>query len=374
MALGNGMFSTVAYLRISNPTAAPISGAYALLDDQGTYFVPFGNAIIAVRDQQPNQVSARDSDIEKVGDFLPRLDSGDMIIGMNMTHDGYLTYATQQGHVGIVSREFADGVVPKVQVQTQLPNSQQVRNSIAVDEQGGIYVVSNTFMNRVQWTGTTLSIRESDGAWRSSYQANTNGSGSTPTLMGSPVAADKLVVITDGQLPMNVVAFWRDTIPADAVQLTGRDKRIAAEVPVNFGDRNAQSQQSVVVGGYGAVVVNNRPRAGSVTATLPPYGIQKFQWNPTRNTLDSTWVNTQLSFPNGIPALSLSSNLVYAVGYRVQQNSWAVEAVDWTTGQSVFSRTLGVGSSANSFYAGMSITDGRSLLTGSASGIYYLQP
>jgi hypothetical protein len=374
MALGGGMFTKVAYLSINSTTDTLLSGAYAFLDPQGTFFVPFGNTIVAVRDQQPSQLSARDSAIIKVGEFSPPLNAGDIIVGMNITYNGYLAYATQQGQVGIVSREFANGTTAKTQVQIQLPGTQQVRNSIAVDEQGGIYIVSNTFMNRVQWTGTTLSVQGADGAWRASYTGNTNGSGSTPTLMGTPTDLDQLVVITDGQLPMNLVAFWRNRIPTDAVPLAGKDKRIAAEVPVSFGDRNAQSQQSVVVGGYGAVVVNNNPQKGSATATRPPYGIQKFQWDPTRNTLSSAWVNTQLSFPNGIPALSLSSNLVYAVGYRVQQNSWTAEAVDWTTGQSVFSKPLGVGPSANSLYAGMSITDGRSLITGSASGIYYLQP
>ena len=60
---------------------------------------------------------------------------------------------------------------------------------------------------------------------------------------------------------MKLVAFWRDEIPSDAQQVVGYDKRIAGvhEVTCGLGTSTEwiQSEQSVVVGGYDAFVVNN---------------------------------------------------------------------------------------------------------------------
>ena len=91
-----------------------------------------------------------------------------------------------------------------------------------------------------------------------------SGTGSTPTLMGFGADADKLVVITDGAKRMNLVAFWRDQIPDDFVQKLGTaSRRIAGQISVNCGLPQTtewiQSEQSVVVSGYGAFVVNNIP-------------------------------------------------------------------------------------------------------------------
>ncbi|MCS3156088.1 hypothetical protein NXY07_00860 (plasmid) [Phocaeicola dorei] len=110
---------------------------------------------------------------------------------------------------------------------------------------------------------------EHDGAWQAYYDGGPqapciklgHGTGSTPTLMGFGQDKDKLVVITDGSKRMKLVAFWRDEIPSDAQQVAGYDKRIAGvhEVTCGLGTSTEwiQSEQSVVVGGYDAFVVNN---------------------------------------------------------------------------------------------------------------------
>ena len=60
---------------------------------------------------------------------------------------------------------------------------------------------------------------------------------------------------------MNVVLFWRDEIPEGWQQLPGApSRRIAGMLPAHMGGLKAiQSEQSVVVAGYGAAVVNNEP-------------------------------------------------------------------------------------------------------------------
>lgn len=105
---------------------------------------------------------------------------------------------------------------------------EEISNSIACDEENGIYIVTSKNMHRVQWTGTQLSTNTTDGAWTSKYETGNNasgirlgeGSGSTPTLMGFG-SNDKFVVITDGQELMHVVLFWRGAIPDDWIQLPG---------------------------------------------------------------------------------------------------------------------------------------------------------
>ena len=149
-------------------------------------------------------------------------------------------------------------------------------NSIALDEKNGIYVASNTIMRKLVWTGTTLSDKESDGAWSSPYDYSvqppiikvSNGTGSTPTLMGFGNDPDKLVVITDGAKQMKLVAFWRDQIPEGFVQKAGTaSRRIAGQIKATCGFTTLpewiQSEQSVVVSGYGAFVVNNIPETVS---------------------------------------------------------------------------------------------------------------
>ena len=168
-------------------------------------------------------------------------------------------------------------------------------------------------------------------AWRAAYDSAEDvpspirlgpGSGSTPSLMGTKADDDRFVVITDGDTVMNMTYFWRDEIPADWEQIEGTlSRRIAGQLPANFGDpevEQAQSEQSVVVAGYGAVVVNNQARNVPDTETgqvvliyssflgndplFQPFGMQKFEWDPDARELKNAWVNTTISSPNSVLA------------------------------------------------------------------------
>ncbi len=110
--------------------------------------------------------------------------------------------------------------------------------------------------SRVLWTGSELTLDPASGAWRAAYEIGAGqqggrlgkGSGSTPTLMGTG-DGDRFVVITDGQDVMHLVLMWRDDIPSGWEPIApGKDLRIAAEVPVTFGNPDAEvaySEQSV---------------------------------------------------------------------------------------------------------------------------------
>ncbi len=359
------------------------TGAYTLVDRNGIFYGAYFNRIYSFGDAVPGEAG---SAIEIKSEYIipPEKLHGenDFIIGLTLLYDGMLAFATSRGTVGVVSRSFDN------EHYLNLGEDEETSNSIAACEKNGIYVVTNNFMYRVQWTGAKLSIDENVGGWRSGYETGDNatglrlgnGSGATPSLMGTE-GQDKFVVITDGQQLMHLVLFWRDTIPEDWQQLEGtRDRRIAAQVPVNFGDSEAKqslSEQSVCVRGYGALVVNNllgieleKPALNILISGIPriaPRGAEKFVWNHDTRTLSSAWVNTTVSLPNGIPAMSAATNLAYCIGQR--NGVWNVEAIDWTTGTSTFYSSLGRRMKYNSAYSAMEIGSGGHLFSGSLKGV-----
>ncbi|MCB0221202.1 MAG: hypothetical protein KDH09_16000 [Chrysiogenetes bacterium] len=367
-----------------------LSGAYTVLDKNGVFYAPQGTKLRAFTDATSGKPF---SGIVKIAEFqLPAsalASSSDSLVGLNMTWDGKLAFATAEGIVGIINRNFTG-------LQTiALGEGEEVSNSIAVDEDGGIYVVTSKHMHRVQWDGSSLSI-----AWTADYEVGPEeqvggrlgaGSGATPSLMGTG-NQDKFVVITDGEALMNLVLFWRDEIPADWQPIApGKDRRIAAEVPVTFGDPSATtsvSEQSVLVRGYGAMVVNNDygfdlpkwlpdlfNQLLVALTNLPeyaPYGAEKFVWNPATRKLNSAWANPSVSCPNGIPTMSTATNLAYCIGQR--STKWTLEGIDWDTGASVFHKNLGYLPRYNSAYAATEIGPNREIVSGTFTGIIRLQP
>src|SRR5207244_2442481 len=128
-----------------------------------------------------------------------------------------------------------------------------------------IYFASDKVMRKAVWKDGKLSTDEADGGWASPYDFGRQppavkfgiGTGSTPTLMGYGKDTDELVVITDGSDHMKLVAFWRNKIPDGFQQKPDtKSNRIADQIQVTAGLDNPpefiQSEQSVVVNGYGA--------------------------------------------------------------------------------------------------------------------------
>jgi hypothetical protein len=179
--------------------------------------------------------------------------------------------------------------------------------------------------------------------------------------------------------------FWRDGIPDDWKQLPGApSRRIAGIGPANMGDvdrTDIQTEQSITVSGYGAMTVNNEPASlpPGVPATASrglafflghdptytPYGLHKYRWDPVSRELTQAWVNTEVSSPNSVPYVSQSSDLVYTCGIR--DGRWTIEAVDWTTGESVFHYVMG-GSQFNTLGAGITLDEAGRLLFGTIFG------
>jgi hypothetical protein len=282
-------------------------------------------------------------------------------MAMSITYDGRVILVTSDGRVFAVSRDL------KEQDMVALPGNDAkgsggymgafVRNGIAVDDEGGIYVVTQKHMHRVQWTGEKLSLDPEHGAWSTVYKNGERGSGTTPTLMGWGDGKDKLVVITDGEEKVSVNFYWRDNIPADWKGLDGHPRRLAGTIPLSFGENgpeNFEVEGSPMVYGYGVFFPNDTsatppPRQGAPDRDIfakyhsivaDEYIIRggvRYNWIPGSRRVAQAWM-TPLELAPSI-CTHAANDLVYCFGRR--KNEYSMEALSWQTGEPVFHYLLG---------------------------------
>ncbi len=351
-----------------------LSGVYTLLDADNTYYIADKNGVVtAYGDADPTDPA---SPIVVRGSFRMPEEATGFTVGMNMTYDGWLIVPTEHGFVVAVSRDLSQSFVGRLlhsegaaDKATKPTGYGWVRNGAAVDKDGGIYIASQAHMHKLVWTGQGFSTDPKTGAWSVPYLNSWgHGTGATPSLMGFG-EEDQFVVITDGEPLMNVVLFWRNGIPDDWTTLPGAPhRRIAGMQPADMGNqglKEVQSEQAVVVAGYGALVVNNEPRDApwwlpsrahrllvSYLGSAPahqPYGVQKFEWNPETRQFTEAWVNTSVSSPSCVPIVSHDSDRVYLIGAR--SNRWTLEVLEWSSGESAYHSVIG-GQRYNPFFSG----------------------
>ncbi|NND82552.1 MAG: hypothetical protein HKN50_09005 [Gammaproteobacteria bacterium] len=359
-----------------------LASVYTVLDHTNTYFIANKNGYIEAFGDTIAGDPHSGIELKRRFDFPESLTGFGM--GINMTYDGWLVLVTEHGYLLALKPDFSEYRISRLQhaegaehKATRSPGYGWVRNAPAIGKDGGVYVASQEYMHKVVWDGDQFRTAESDGAWAVHYD-NTwgHGTGATPSLMGFGPEADRLVVITDGNPRMNLVLYWRDEIPADWQGLPGQHRRVAGVLAVTMGEQNLseiQSEQSVVVEGYGALVVNNMPRnipwyfperaSGLLLSFLgsnpkhQPYGVQKFVWQAQTNELQNAWVNNGVSSPSTVPIVSQLNNKVYLVGAR--DNQWTLESMDWHSGEAQFHYLIG-GQRYNPLYSGTLLDeDGR---------------
>lgn len=376
-----------------NPMYAIASGNYVLCDKDNYAYTNIGTNIARYRLVDPAQPE-KGIMLDKQLDIRDQVAGAWTLVGVVMTYDGYLVVGYNQGLV------IVDRGLTRIVDSCPLPEGQVLTNSIAIDEQNGIYVASNSqqengsgVMQKIVWKNGHLSTDEADGAWKANYDGGPNapsikmgtGTGSTPTLMGFGDDEDKLVVITDGAKRMKLIAFWRDEIPADAKEVVAGNPRIADAFEVSCGlpkeTEWIQSEQSVVCAGYGAFVVNNilsstkttGDKVVDVLAIGPlidsPEGVERLRWNTASNSWESVWSRGDVSSPSMIPAVSTASEMVFVNGYS-QADGWEVTGLDWNTGTTRHRVIFGDTSRGNGTYAIIQYFENGDLLFNSVSGPY----
>jgi len=326
-----------------------INGVYNMFDRDGFHYCVFGGTkVLKSTDDNKVRDSVRIVKAVDVAAAMPPAEAKAIsrIIGLNMTYDGHIA-AAAPGALVVLDRDL------NVKSYVAFPG-EAVDNNIAIDERNGIYVVTSRRMLKVIWSGQKLSTDEKDGAWESGYEwipdeealaagSISRGSGTTPTLMGFGNDPDKFVVIADAaRSGTNLVAFWRDDIPADFQQKPGtKSRRIADQARIEISQITIEPSPNVL--GYGAAVINGSypkpvkypgaPNAFTAGVTRPaPLGVQKFIWNPKTRQFDKAWVNREVDNSDiMVPVVSAATGLMYCA--HKENGDYQYVALDWMTGE-----------------------------------------
>ncbi len=313
-------------------------GGYFYLDHRDRAVIPTGTNHIRVVGQNHAGTAFV---LRRDYDLTAAVARDDKIVSVLPAWTGELVFVTERGLVGAVGR--GSGAV------RVLPLGERITNSFAVDETGGIYVVTTAALYRLDLVAGTPQV-----SWREKY-ANVGvtkpgqtspGSGTTPTLMN-----DEWVAITDNADPMNVVVYRRTTGVAG-------DREVCS-VPV-FEQGASATDNSLIAAGRALVVTNNYGYDGpvqSVLGNISAPGIERVDIDADGAGCHRVWSNDDERSPSAVPKLSLANGLVYVVTRDREGlvDSWYLSALDFRTGAVVFEQLYGTGFGHNVNYAPVSL-------------------
>jgi hypothetical protein len=273
-----------------------------------------------------------------------------------------------QGHIWYVSGGGVIGIVHPSGAMRAVAQGERIGNSFAVDETGGVYIVTDAAMYRFDYYAGWPLL-----SWREPY-ANIGvrkpgqtqaGSGTTPTLLGR-----EFVAITDNADPMNVVVYRR------ARQVTG--SRVVCTHPV-FDAGAGATDQSLIGADRSIIVENNHGYTGPTSVmngvTTTP-GFQRVDIKHDRSGCETVWRNTTDAAPSVVPKLSLANGLVYTYTKPPDPSttdSWYFTALDFRNGNVVYKRLAGTGLGFNNNFAPVSLGPDRTAYVGVLGGLVMLR-
>ena len=239
-------------------------------------------------------------------------------------------------------------------------------NSFPIDERGRVYLATQQTMVAIDWTGRRFRL-----AWEAPYDMRgpgcedvppkslreevvsvargerCTGTGTTPTLIGSPDSG--VVVVVDGHAPRNrLVAFWRGDPPrgwrpvADPTD-PGRvlDRRVAGviELPLSTPEGEGfTAENSPAALGHRIVVAQwagFRPRRSS------PRGVQRVDWEARARRFRLVWANPEAAF-NGVPTIACTQGTrCRAYGMGRLGPRYVYQVLDLDTGRETSRLDLG---------------------------------
>lgn len=289
--------------------------------------------------------------LRRVRDVVLGLDRAEKVVAVMPDWDGRIWFVTTGGIVGTVDE--SDGTVRRVAL------GEGITNSIAVDADGSVYVVTDRALYRMR--------AGADGrpgvTWRAQYPSIgrrkpgqfDSGSGTTPTILPGG-----LVAITDNADPMDVVVYR-----------IGSGAEVC-RVPV-FAPGASATDNSLIGAGRTLIVANNHGYAGPLGAltlrrTAP--GLARVDVDPDLNGCRLVW-SVPVTFPSSVNKLSLANGLIYGVTRQIaaRTEAWSLQAVDVRTGSPVWRRLLGGGVAFNNNYAPVTLGPDGSAYLGALLGI-----
>jgi hypothetical protein len=327
-------------------------GGYFYLDDKDRVIAPTNTRhlfVIGETDAPGFQMQA-DYDLTSV------VPSGDKIISALPDWAGRIWFASTGGVVG-----FVDPANSQIKsVDTKEANG----NSFAVDDSGGVYVVTDKAMYRFDAgpSGPVVTWREpyDNVGVRKPGQSET-GSGTTPTVMGSDYVA-----ITDNADPMDVVVYKR------AAQVDG--SRLVCKIPV-FSKGSSDTDQSLVATPTSIVTENNygyaNPASTQEGHTTTP-GLERIDLDAKG--CHKVWHSDEVA-PSVVPKLSLANGIVYTYTKPARsdgEDGWYLTALDFATGKTLWKALAGEGLGYNNNYAPVTLGPDGAAYVGVLGGLVRL--
>jgi hypothetical protein len=332
-------------------------GGYFYLDEADRAVIPTTSRHVFVVRQTADRPGF---ELERDYDLTGSVAIGDKIISALPDWSGRLWFVSQQGVVGIVDR--ASGAV------TALPLRERIENSFAVDETGGVFVVTETAMYRLDAGASGFPVT----TWRELYENSGiakpgqvgAGSGTTPTLLGKD-----LVAITDNADPMNVVVYRR-------APSTDSSRTVCVQ-PV-FEKGASATDNSLIGAGRSLVVENNYGYAGPTSTqdgkTTTP-GVERVDLDADGTGCRSVWRSQEIA-PTVVPKLSAANGIVYTYTKDARpdgQDAWYLTALDFHTGKTLYKRLGGEGLGHNNNYAPVTLGPDGTAYVGVLGGLIGLR-
>ncbi|HEX2358688.1 MAG TPA: hypothetical protein VHH72_02595 [Solirubrobacterales bacterium] len=356
----------------SNPLTDFSGGGYFYLDHRD-------HAIVATNDRRVLDVGIGAGPaftVARAYDLASAVGPREGIISVLPDWSGRLWFVTRGGLVGTIDR--GSGAVHTVQLA-----GEGISNSFAVDETGGVFIVSDRALYRFDAGpgGEPLAT------WRRAYPnsgvhkpgQSDAGSGTTPTLMGR-----KWVTITDNADPMNIRVYRR----GKRLRKTKRGrapKRAVCAAPV-FARGASATDQSLIVAGGAIIAENNYGYSGiaavQLGATTQP-GLARVDVRKAKKRKDGKkhgrrklvckriWTSAERA-PSVVPKLSLANGLVYTYTKPAgtgSEDPWYLTALDFRTGATVWRRLGGGGLAFNNNYAPVTLGPDGTAYVGALLGL-----
>jgi hypothetical protein len=375
-------------------------GGYFYLDDHDRAVVPTNDhhlLVISITDG-PGFAVSRDYDLSG------QIPANEGIVSALPDWSGRLWFVTRGGEVGTI--DPSDG-----SVRTMRLAGEGISNSFAVDETGGVFVVSDKALYRFD--------AGPDGApqvsWREVYPnsgihkpgQSDAGSGTTPTLMGSD-----WVAITDNADPMDIQVYrrglgvtgsrqvcsepvFRQGASSTDQSLIGTDHSLIAENNYGYSGIAATMNGGVTEPGLTRVDVVAQSTLGKTKRKRK----HRHKKKRTRSALESAkhkhkrkhkkrkkraatttyrcqtvWTSDERA-PSVVPKLSLGNGLVYTYTKPPRDDrldAWYLTALDFRTGQTVYRRLAGTGFGYNNNYAPVTLAPDGVAYVGVLGGIVEL--
>ena len=273
---------------------------------------------------------------------------------------GRIWFVSTKGFIGTIGRK--SGRVRGVRLRDEV-----IANSFAVDETGGVFIVSDKALYRFEarrnGSPRLIWYRPYDRGKRVKPGQVSRGSGTTPTLIGRGYIA-----ITDNADPRMHVIVYRRTASSGG-------RPICSE-PV-FGKRRGATDNSLIAVGRSLIVENNYgysdPRSTMNGKSTKP-GIARVKFTKMGR-CKTMWVNRSRA-PSVVPKASLATGLVYAYTKKPredQEDPWYFSAISLRTGKTVFKRLAGEGLGFNNNYAPVTLDKKGRAYVGAIGGLVQLR-